>query len=241
MATFGELKDAIRTVDGWLSEREAQYLYALAKDGPGHGVVVEIGSWKGKSTIMLAGGTKAAKREKVFAIDPHVGGPDQAKYGHTNVNTELEFRQNIARAGVSEYVTAIVKRSTDAVRNWNSAVRLLWIDGDHSYEAVRDDFVFWHPYVVDGGIIAFHDTFAWEGPKRVVEEFVFPSGQFLPVGIVDSITAFQKVTKPAVSEFIRSKIILLLRSLYLKGRNHTLPGEIRKWSKAALGAMTRVP
>lgn len=237
---LNQFKSASKSVDGWLTDHEAEYLFYLAHDGPGIGVVVEIGSWKGKSTIMLAGGTKVAKRDSLFAIDPHIGGLDQDKYGHTNVNTEIEFRHNIMNAGVGDCVNTLVEKSTDAVRDWHRPVRLLFIDGDHSFDAVKDDFILWTPHVVDGGIIAFHDTFAWDGPKRIIEEFVLPSKQFLPIGIVDSITAVKKISTLSAKDRIRKKVLLLLRQLYLRGRNHTVPGEIRKWSKAALKAMTRV-
>jgi len=75
-------------VDGWLGKREGPYIYSLAKIGATRGVVVEIGSWKGKSTIWLAKGSEAVQGGKVYAIDPHIGGADQEKLGYKNINTE---------------------------------------------------------------------------------------------------------------------------------------------------------
>lgn len=74
---FRKVQNAIEDVEGWLTDSEARYLYSLACCGPGDGAIVEIGSWKGKSTIVLAMGTEAAGREKVYAVDNHKGGPDQ--------------------------------------------------------------------------------------------------------------------------------------------------------------------
>jgi predicted O-methyltransferase YrrM len=40
----------------------------------------------------------------------------------------------------------------------NRELDLLFIDGDHSYEGVRNDFELYHPLVRRGGLIVFHDV-----------------------------------------------------------------------------------
>lgn len=226
-------------IDGWLSEGEAKYLYSLACYGPGTGALVEIGSWKGKSTVVLAAGSKAARREKVYAIDPHRGGPDQEGLGYKNIDTEGEFRENIRTAGVDDYVVPMVMRSSDAVQTWQDPIRLLWIDGDHDYGAVKNDFILWEPHVIDGGVVAFHDTYAWEGPRKVVEEYILPSNRFSILGFVDTITAAKK-QRPCHWDKMRRRIFLSIRYLYILGRQHVLPGEIRKWTKSILRAIAMV-
>lgn len=236
---FREIKKIIQGVEGWLSEGEAKYLYSLASHGPGQGALVEIGSWKGKSTIVLASGSSAAGREKVYAIDHHKGSPEHEGLGYKEIDTEAEFRQNIGIAAIEEYVVPMVMRSDEAVQKWEGPIRLLWIDGDHDYEAVRNDFLLWEPYVVPGGVIAFHDTYAWEGPRRVVEEYILGSDRFSILGFVDAITAVKK-KRPSYGEKIKSEALLAVRHLYILGRQHILPGEIRKWTKSLLRAMSSV-
>jgi predicted O-methyltransferase YrrM len=46
----------------------------------------------------------------------------------------------------------------------------IYIDGDHTYEAVRDDAAAWWEKLKSGGVIAGHD-YGWEGVKRAVDEF----------------------------------------------------------------------
>ena len=79
------LKELIQHIDGWLTDEEAKLLYKLAKNCKG--VIVEIGSWKGKSTICMAKGSKAGNNVKIYAIDPHVGSSEHKKkyekYGHS--------------------------------------------------------------------------------------------------------------------------------------------------------------
>ncbi|MBM2805376.1 MAG: hypothetical protein HW419_3269, partial [Deltaproteobacteria bacterium] len=79
-------------VEGFLGRREGPYLFRLAKRGARLGVIVEIGSWKGKSTIWLAKGSEAVKGQLIYAIDPHTGGADFETLGYTKVDTEKEFR-----------------------------------------------------------------------------------------------------------------------------------------------------
>lgn len=231
---FHQVKATIEKVDGWLTESEIKYLYSLACRGPGQGALVEIGSWKGKSTIILASGSRAVGREKVYAIDHHKGGLDQDQLGYEGVNTEAEFRQNIKAAGIEDHVIPMVMKSEEAVRGWEKPIRLLWIDGDHHYETVKNDFLLWEPYVITGGVIAFHDTYAWEGPRRVVEEQFLRSDRFSILGFVDTITAVKKTRRLSTRDKIKRKIFLAIRHLYILGRQHILPGEIRKWTKICL-------
>ena len=64
-----QLGDALRGVEGWLTEEESQTLYGLARACSGRGAIVELGSWKGRSTVSLALGSKAGAGAPVYAID----------------------------------------------------------------------------------------------------------------------------------------------------------------------------
>lgn len=103
-----EVRALTDTVEGWLGKREGPYLYQLAMGGARLGAVVEIGSWQGRSTIWLGKGSDAVNGYEIYAIDPHVGGPDQEKIGLINVNTEQAFRENIKRAALESKVVTLV-------------------------------------------------------------------------------------------------------------------------------------
>ena len=64
---FGQKWRAATQVAGWLHQDQAAMLCHLAKLAP-EGPIVEIGSFRGKSTVFLASGMKDSNR--VFAIDP---------------------------------------------------------------------------------------------------------------------------------------------------------------------------
>jgi predicted O-methyltransferase YrrM len=122
---INEVRNLVDQVQGWLSYREGELLYNLAKNCSGKGVIVEIGSWKGKSTIWLAKGSKAGNNVSVYAIDPQ-----------SESNFE-EFNKNIKAAKIDDIVFPIVKKSEDAAKCFNKPVEMIFIDGSHVYDDVK--------------------------------------------------------------------------------------------------------
>ncbi len=209
----------ILEVPGMLTQNEVEYLYRLGQINSGKGVIVEIGSWKGKSTISLARSSIAAGGEKVYAVDPH---KPLAEEGYFE-DTEAEFRKNIKEAGVEACVVPMVMTSEAAAKGWNQPIRLLWIDGDHRYEQVRQDFLLWEPHVIEGGIIAMHDTIRKKGPKRVLWESIFRSDRFQGISIVDNITAAKKVKRASVLGKLAKWLTIGFRAVYIAARKMRLP------------------
>ena len=213
-----ELEDVYK-VPGMLTAHEVDCLFQLGQVNHCEGVIVEIGSWKGKSTIALARGAAAAHREKIYAIDPHAVQPEE---GYLE-DTRAEFLANLKQAGVEKQVVAMIMTSEKAAGGWNKPVRLLWIDGDHRYEPAQLDFKLWEPFVVEGGIVAMHDTIRKKGPKRVLWENVFRSNRFQEIAIVDNITAAKKVSKASLFSQLRKWLTITLRGVYIASRKSRVP------------------
>ena len=119
-----ELKD-VYFLPGMLTHAEIDCLYHLGQCNRCEGTIVEIGIWKGKSTIALALGAAKVHQEKICAIDPHKILPEE-KYFE---DTEVEFFANIKQAGIDSQVAPMIMTSEEAARGGNKPVRLLWIDG----------------------------------------------------------------------------------------------------------------
>lgn len=174
---FSRLWLRLRRLKGWLNATDARLLYSLAGCLPGEGAVVEIGSAWGKSTIVLAAAARRYGREKVVAIDPHTGDPwYMQQAGITTANTFSEFRSNLEAFAVDDWVTPVVATSAEAAHEvLPLPIRLLYIDGLHTYEAVKADIATWTPHVVAGGAVVFDDYFNPArdvGVKRAVDEMV---------------------------------------------------------------------
>lgn len=194
------LRKLIADIPGWLTDEEGEALFDLARRCTGRGVIVEIGSWKGKSTTCLGLGSKAGRSVPIYAVDPHA----DYRFG--------EFKENIERAGIADLVTPIPSLSQAAAPDFDQPIELLFVDGSHEYEDVKADFEQWVPKVVEGGVVAVHDTTLWEGPKRVVEERIYRSNDFKDVRFVfGSTTVATKVRRNTAADRLRARYSLALK------------------------------
>ena len=189
-ATADHLRSVI-SIEGKVTPAECDMLYRLASQ-VSTGSIVDIGCYRGRSTAALALGSMAGESLPVYAIDPHepFEGIQGGRFGPQD---RVAFFRNMLRLGLGETVHLINVRADLVSRVWSSPVGLVWIDGDHRYEAVKMDFESWKPFVLEGGLIGLHDsTDVHRGPGRIVAAAV-SSGRFEEVGKVDMTTILQKV------------------------------------------------
>jgi predicted O-methyltransferase YrrM len=186
-----------KTIDGWLSLNEAYHLFSGARSLPPGSTIVEIGSWKGKSTYCLA---KGLSEGTVYAIDPFNSAGEEGSaqvYEQKAQHQDLlgVFKDNMSVRGMSEKVVPWKGYSQDFV-NKVDKINFLFIDGDHSIEGALYDFEHYSPKVVNGGLIAFHDYDARRpnfGPTWVIENKVKTSGTFEQVGLYDTLWLGRKI------------------------------------------------
>lgn len=197
---------AARDVPGFLLEDEARLLGMIAACVRCEGAIVEIGSFKGKSTVMLATVAKHYGLGRVVAIDPHNFNSAELQEHRKNPDSSSyeDFLRNLEKTGVSDYVEPHRAYSSDVASAWDRPIRFLWIDGDHSYRGAKADFDGFFPYVTAQGIVAFHDALhEFAGPLRVFVEDVLRSDRFGAAGFVRSIAWSQ--FRPADGELFRSQ------------------------------------
>ncbi len=139
-----EVRNITRDIDGWLLEKEGMLLYRLANRCKGRGVIVEIGSWKGRSTVWIASGSRDGRNIQVYAIDPHTGSEEHVE-AMGKIWTFEEFKRNILDAGVEDIVKPIVKTSEEAVKGFKEPVEFIFIDGAHDYDSAKLDTELWMP------------------------------------------------------------------------------------------------
>lgn len=228
---FFEVKRIANTFEGWLTTEEAKYLFDTASQLKNQGVIVEIGSYKGKSTSFIGNGAKIAGVDKLFCIDPHIGS-EKLRQKLGVYNSFEQFQQNCIKANVNDIVHPIVDISENAIKNFTDKIEFLFIDGDHSYEAVKLDFELWSPLLINGGIISFHDT-NLIGPRKVVWEEVVNSKHFKNVGRANSIIYAEKVEQNSAADRIANKLAFF--SLYgwfaTKKIKKIIPSNIKKLLK----------
>ncbi len=200
------VKPLIAEVPGWLTDEEGEALYDLARACTGRGVIVEIGSWKGKSTICLGRGSLAGAGVPIYAIDPHA----DYRFG--------DFKANLDRAGITDLVRPIASLSQPAADDFDQPIELLFVDGSHEYDLVLEDFEKWVPKVVEAGWVAFHDTTWTSGPRKVVGRAIYRSNRFKDARfVVGSTTVARKVEQNSLADRTRNRYVLGVKTAFWLG------------------------
>ena len=193
---FRRIWPSVSTVEGFLvSPSQEHWFFATARSLRDHAVIVEIGSFKGRSTCCFAYGCRDTSKH-IFAIDTFQGNESDLSEGKTFEGGSYFhiFWLSLESRGLAQYVTPIRALSTEAARTWDKPIDLLFIDGSHVYEDVLADFNCFFPYVKPGGIVAFHDVHeGWPGPTRVWQEVAAP--QLLQTGVRATLTYGRKRRK----------------------------------------------
>jgi predicted O-methyltransferase YrrM len=225
------VKPLIADVPGWLTDEEGEALYELARACTGKGVIVEIGSFKGKSTVCLGLGSQAGASVPIYAVDPH-----QERFP--------DFKKNVQRAGIDELVRPVPSLSQPAADDFHEPIELLFVDGSHEYELVLEDFEKWVPKVVDGGWVAFHDTTWTAGPRKVVGHAVYRSRRFKNLKfVIGSTTIARKVERNYLRDRVRNRYVLGVKTAFwlgsslLKKQRRLLPKPVERLGRRFLRAI----
>jgi predicted O-methyltransferase YrrM len=202
-----DLLHAAQQAKGFMPEKEGSALFEAALEYGGRGPICEIGTYCGKSAIYLG----AAARETgsvVVTVDHHRGSeeiqpgwehhdPTLVDPGSGRMDSLPVFRAAIAAAGLEDEVIAVVGRSEQVARLWNTPLGLLFIDGAHSLEPVTRDYEGWAPHVMDGGALVFHDIYpdpadGGQAPLQVYRR-ALASGAFAEVSAEGSLRVLRRV------------------------------------------------
>jgi MMP 1-O-methyltransferase len=226
------VRELIADIPGWLTDEEAEALYELARSCRGDGVIVEIGSWKGKSTVCLGLGSQQGNALPIYAIDPYA----DDRFG--------DFKTNVERAGIKELVHPIASLSQPAADTFDEPIELLFVDGSHEYDLVLEDFEKWVPKVVDGGWVAFHDTTWTAGPRKVVGPAIYRSRRFKDARfVVGSTTVARKVAHNTLADRVRNRYVLGVKTAFwvgssaLKKQRRLLPKPVERLGRRMLRAI----
>jgi predicted O-methyltransferase YrrM len=149
---------------------EAEALWDAAWAMAPRGIIVEVGSYCGKSATWL-GAAAQLRGGQVVTVDHHRGSEEnQAGWEHHDaslvdpgtglMDTLPFFRRTMHDAGLEDVVTAIVGRSTTVAAMWSTPIAMLFIDGGHAEEHAQNDYTGWAKFVAPLGVLAIHDVFA---------------------------------------------------------------------------------
>jgi SAM-dependent methyltransferase len=179
-------------VEGWLTDDQAARLRAAAERSAGR--IVEIGSYHGRSTIVLAGA--APPGGEVVAIDPHAGN-DRGPRQWTGTADEGEadnraFRTNLERAGVADRVRHVRRPSQEALDAVAGEVDVLYVDGAHRYVPASADITRWGARVAPGGTMLIHDAFSSVGVTAAILRHLLLDPRFRYAGRSGSLAEYRR-------------------------------------------------
>ncbi len=148
---------------------EGRALYDTALRYLGDGVGVEIGTYCGKSTVLL-GAAAQQSGGVVYTVDHHHGSEEhQAGWEYHDASmvdpvtglfdTLPTLRHTLDAAGLDDHVVAMVGKSAVVARGWRMPLRLLFIDGGHTEEAAQRDFDGWADGWTSAAALIIHDVF----------------------------------------------------------------------------------
>jgi len=187
------LAEALEGVEGWFSPEQVDRVVARAGEVRPGGRIVEIGSFRGRSTVAIA--RSAPEGVEIVAIDPHAGndrGPQEIEGFEDEAAVDSKvFLANLERAGVRDRVTYVRKFSHDALDDVAAPIDVLHIDGAHRFGPASDDIKSWGARVTGGGAMLIHDSFSSLGVTAAIASTVMFSGQWRYAGRSRSLAEFR--------------------------------------------------
>ena len=207
-AAAARLFELAAQVTGFMPADEGRALYDAAVTYLGDGVGVEIGTYCGKSTVML-GAAAQQTGGVLYTIDHHHGSEEHQpgwEYHDTTMvddvtglfDTLPTLRHTLDAAGLDDHVVAVVGKSSLVARSWRTPLQLLFIDGGHTDAAAQQDFDGWARWVAVGGTLVIHDVFpdpnaGGQAPYRVYRR-ALDTGAFREVSAIGSMRVLERTT-----------------------------------------------
>ncbi len=195
-------------ITGFMPADEGRALYDAAVGYLGDGVGVEIGTYCGKSTLML-GAAAQQSGGVLYTVDHHHGSEEHQagwEYHDTSLvdsvsgrfDTLPSLRRALDAADLDEHVVAVVGRSFVVARGWRTPLRLLFIDGGHTEEAAQRDFDGWARWVDVGGVLIIHDVFpnpddGGQAPFHIYQR-ALATGAFREVSAIGSMRVMERIS-----------------------------------------------
>ncbi|MCU1501944.1 MAG: hypothetical protein JWM12_1298 [Ilumatobacteraceae bacterium] len=232
-------------VEGWMSPDQAAALHGAAAATRAGQQIVEIGSFRGRSTIVLA--SAAPDGVAVVAIDPHAGndrGPQQLDgYAAEADDDHAAFVANLAAAGVGARVRHLRETSDAALGAVDGEIAVLYIDGAHRYGAARADIRDWGRRVSPTGTMLIHDAFSSVGVTAAIGRELVAGRRFRYVGRARSLAIYRadldgSARRRAVNAarqlavlpwFVKNLALKVLLSARLGGALRRILGRVPEW------------
>jgi predicted O-methyltransferase YrrM len=209
-STLEQTLTAFERAKGFMPREEGLALHAAATDAARLGLpLLEIGSYCGRSTLLLADAARAAG-VTALTVDHHRGSEEQQpgwEYHDASLvdpevgrmDTLPAFRRTLHAAGLEDHVVALVGRSPQVAAVWQGPLGLVFVDGGHTDEHATGDYEGWVPHLATGGLLVIHDVFpdpadGGQAPYRIYRR-ALESGAFAAVSVTGSLRVLRRTAE----------------------------------------------
>jgi len=168
--------------------------------------IVELGVYLGETTLRLCHAAKA-NGGKVYGYDRFEAEGQQLNWNDPTFG-KSGIENKMMRSGINPTIFKITKidTSTDEFvkilnEDTKGIIDFAFIDADHSYKGIKNDFLKVYPYLTEEGSIMFHDTFNHVGCRKFILDLYqdFNDGTYdiinLPFGFGNSRCGLTILTK----------------------------------------------
>jgi len=182
-------------IEGWMGHDELIWLATQARLHP---IICEIGSWYGRSTRALADNLPEGGR--LFAVDAWAANGDPAFESAKERDGDaayLQFCGNLSDHILEGRVVPLRTSSANAAEFLKGiGVSMIFIDGDHHYDAIRADILNWQQVLVEGGLLCGHDYSSdYPGVVQAVNELLVSR-------VPDKTGIWEALDKPNITESV---------------------------------------
>jgi methyltransferase family protein/glycosyl transferase family 2 len=186
---FRELVALSQAIPGWTSAADGEGIARDAWALPSNALIIEIGAFLGRCTVLLAGARRLRDSGIVHCVDPFDCSGDAFSVPYyREILASLgggplrrHFEDNIARAELTDWVQIHQGRATEIAASWSKPIDLLLLDGDQSPEGARAAYGAWVPFLKPGGTIVLRNTVprayapSHDGHRRLAVEEIVPT------------------------------------------------------------------
>lgn len=178
-----DVVDAFEATTGFMPLDEGRALFDAACNARA-GTWLEIGTYCGKSTVLLAQAAREVGETQLVTVDHHHGSEENQPGWewhdtsmvdpHSGLLDTLPAFRRTWDDHVKDVVSAVVATTAQVAAWWASPVEFLFLDGNHVEEMAQHDYAAFARHVVPGGLLAVHDVFpdpadGGQAPWHVVE------------------------------------------------------------------------
>jgi len=201
MQTFEKIwENIVNSIFGFYERQEAEAMYHLAKDSLNkEGDFVEIGSFYGRTAILLGNIIKESeKKKKLYIVEPLFGNPEFEEM-HIDLAIGEQMGKillnNIYKNKLDNEIRICIGTSRDFSR-FEIPISFLHIDGSHKSEDLLFDLNNWIPKIVVGGICFCHDYNNLRHPnvRQIIDSFFEKNVKFQKIEQQNkNVVAFRRV------------------------------------------------